>query len=258
VGGDDSKLEYGVIPYYGMRLMSTLAAPTTSLRIVSPVPLRQQVAAQLRSALAEGVYLPGQRLLERDLCEASGVSRTSVREALRELEAEGLVSVIPNRGPIVAPLTMKTAEDIYDAREALEPHVARLYVRNAGAAHDKTMQGLMRTLEGAYGQAPSPAFLRAKSALYAHLVSTAGNEVIAGALRGIHIRAMQLRSLGIEQAGRKDASLQVVRRLAAALLQRDADRAAAVSLEHVRGAAAAGLAALRAHMARMQATETRQ
>ena len=67
-------------------------------------PLRQSVIASLRGAIAAGRYKAGDRLTERDVCEMTGVSRTLVREAFRQLESEGLITVLPHRGPVVAKL----------------------------------------------------------------------------------------------------------------------------------------------------------
>jgi DNA-binding GntR family transcriptional regulator len=64
--------------------------------------LRHQVEHVLRQAIMLGRFAPGARLIERELCETLGVSRTSIREALRRLEAERLVCIVPHKGPIVA------------------------------------------------------------------------------------------------------------------------------------------------------------
>jgi len=64
----------------------------------SPAPARNQTIRNLGKAMVEGWFKPGQRLIERKLCQLMGVSRTSVREALRNLEVDGLIEVIPNKG----------------------------------------------------------------------------------------------------------------------------------------------------------------
>src|SRR5687767_6481719 len=76
-------------------------------------PLRQGVIASLRGAIAAGRYKAGDRLTERDVCEMTGVSRTLVREAFRQLESEGLITVVPHRGPVVSRVTPEQAEGIY-------------------------------------------------------------------------------------------------------------------------------------------------
>jgi DNA-binding transcriptional regulator YhcF (GntR family) len=82
-------------------------------------PLRDQVSNALRQAIVERELRPGQRLVERELTGMLQVSRATIRESLRELEAEGLVTVIPQRGAVVASISMQEAADIYEARAAI-------------------------------------------------------------------------------------------------------------------------------------------
>ena len=89
-----------------------------------PSTLRDVVLDHLRNAIIDGVFKPGERLVERVLCERLGVSRTVVRETLRYLDAEGLVEHIPHRGPIVASMTWAQARQIYDIRRMLETAAA--------------------------------------------------------------------------------------------------------------------------------------
>ena len=94
------------------------------LRLTEHPPLRRdQAFDRLRDAIITGHFAPGARLIERELCEAMGVSRTSIREVLRRLEAEQLIEVEPRRGPIVARLTRKQVAEIYDVRALLEAAV---------------------------------------------------------------------------------------------------------------------------------------
>ncbi len=94
-------------------------------------PVREQVIEALRSAILEFRLKPGQRLVERELIESLGVSRTTVREALRELDSEGLVTVAPQRGAFVASPTPEEAADLYEARLALDGVVLRMFVERA-------------------------------------------------------------------------------------------------------------------------------
>src|ERR671930_1642149 len=83
-------------------------------------PLREQVLDVLRQAILDFRFKPGQRLIERELIEQIGVSLTTVREVLRQLAAEGLVTTIPQKGAIVASPSRADAEDLYEVRAALE------------------------------------------------------------------------------------------------------------------------------------------
>ena len=94
----------------------------------SAAPLRRQVLDELRQSIIAGRLAPGARLVERELTAMLGVSRTVVREALRQLESEGLISIIPNKGPVVRELTLGEATDIYSIRAVLEGLAARRFV----------------------------------------------------------------------------------------------------------------------------------
>src|SRR6185369_7343119 len=103
----------------------------------TPALIRSQVLENLRQAILDRRLAPGQRLIERELVELTGVSRTSVREALRELAAEGLVTAIPNRGTIVTSVSAEEARQLYEVRSALEALAGRLFVANASPAQDR-------------------------------------------------------------------------------------------------------------------------
>src|SRR5580658_6629334 len=104
---------------------------STELQIVrKSATLRLLVEDKLRSAIASGRFKPGQRLIERELCELTGVGRTSIREALRQLEAEGLVTVASHRGPSVTKITADEAKHLYAVRALLEGYAGRQFALN--------------------------------------------------------------------------------------------------------------------------------
>lgn len=83
-------------------------------------PLREIVFEALREAIINGTLEPGERLMEIQLAEEMGVSRTPVREAIRKLELEGFVVMVPRKGAYVAGLSMKDIADVFEIRTALE------------------------------------------------------------------------------------------------------------------------------------------
>lgn len=86
--------------------------------------LRKLAENTLRDAILYGAFTPGQKLIERDLCDRLGVSRTLLREALKQLEAEGLITNVVHKGPSVAVITEEDAREIYEARGLIEGHLA--------------------------------------------------------------------------------------------------------------------------------------
>jgi DNA-binding GntR family transcriptional regulator len=123
---------------------------TRPLRVErNPAPVRTQVIDNLRQAIIDCRFLPGQRLIERELVELTGVSRTSIREALRELTAEGLVTSVPNKGNVVTRVSAKEAAQLYEVRSALEGLAGRIFVRNASAKSRYDLAEAMRDIERA-------------------------------------------------------------------------------------------------------------
>ncbi len=84
------------------------------------LPLRDTVFLYLRKKILTGELKPGERLLEIKLAETLGVSRTPIREAIRKLELEGLVIIVPRRGAEVANITRKSLQDVLEVRSSLE------------------------------------------------------------------------------------------------------------------------------------------
>lgn len=100
------------------------------LQVNEYLPLRDVVFQTLRQAILRGNIQPGERLMEIHLAQKLGVSRTPVREAIRMLELEGLVIMIPRKGAIVAEITMSDLEDVLEVREALEDLAVRKACQN--------------------------------------------------------------------------------------------------------------------------------
>lgn len=118
-----------------------------------------RIADALRTAILDGSYLPGERIRQEDIAARSGASRIPVREALRLLQAEGLVTLVANSGAWVAKLTPAECAELYRIRERLEPLLLRASLPGLdGAALDR-MSGLAGDMERAGGDVD--AFLRA-------------------------------------------------------------------------------------------------
>lgn len=216
-----------------------------SLRIEPAPPIRKQVADVLRDAIALGELAPGERLIERVLCERIGVSRTSLREALRELENEGLVTSLPNRGLVITKLSYKNTEDIFAVRASLEGLICHLFCENASQRQLDRCEPVLAELRKTYDRGVLPPMIAAKNRFYDLLLEGANNQEAERMLRSIHIRVSQLRSISLSDAKRRERSWEELRDLVGALQLRDANRAEALSKDHVYKAAAAALAGIR-------------
>ena len=223
-----------------------MAANDDSLRISqSTVTLRQQVVEVLRAAIADGRFKPGERLKERNLCEMTGVSRTSVREALRHLESEGLVRVILNKGPIVATLTVDEASKIYEVRAALEGMAGRLFAERGSQEDINLLSEAFKELKEAFESGDSIANISEKTTkFYEIFLDHCGNDVAAAMVRSLNARIVYLRRQSTKQKGRLAKSIAELERMVGAIIRRDPDGARLLCEDHVRQARSAALAEL--------------
>jgi DNA-binding GntR family transcriptional regulator len=204
-------------------------------------PLRQQVVDRLRESIITGRIAPGQRLIERELTSMLGVSRTVVREALRQLETEGLVTLIPNKGPVVRELTPEEAKDLYNIRGRLEGLAALLFVENADDALVARLEDALDVVVEAYGHGDAQEVLEKKTSFYDVLYEGARSETLASILVTLHARIWRWRALGLthpkRSKGRSRESIDNLRAVLAAIRKRDAEAAERLAREEVGKAA---------------------
>jgi DNA-binding GntR family transcriptional regulator len=207
---------------------------------VSPVTVLVQTADRLREAILTGHFKPGHRLVENDLCRQLGVSRTSVREALRRLEAEKLVTIVPNKGPSVAAITWEEAEQIYDVRALLEGEAAALFAARVSDVEAARMKSALDAFDRAVVQDDAAGRLESTRQFYQVMLAGCGNIVIREMLEGLFARINFLRARSMSRPGRGQQSAVEMGRMLAAVVQRDSVAARQAAVEHVRAACAAG------------------
>ena len=207
------------------------------LRIVQPRELlREQVLTKLREAIINGLYRPGDRLIERELCETLGVSRTSVREVLRLLESEQLIKVEHRRGPVVASISGEEAEGIYETRAIIETAVVRLFIERADPAAFAEITHQSNAFMQAVKDRNQPRLLSSMSAFYECLFEGAGNPVLHSVMQKLLARISFLRNMSLSESGRLEHSAAEIKELADALIARDPQRAEKAALSHIEAA----------------------
>jgi DNA-binding GntR family transcriptional regulator len=205
-------------------------------------PLRREIEARLRSAIVQGRFRVGERLVERQLCEMFGVSRPSLREALRQLEAEELVTLVPNRGPAVADVTPKEAHEIYELRATMEGLAARLFVRHASDADIVELRNAFRELRKAASANSSERLLDLKTRYYDILLSRCGNRILRRELTQLHNRIRLLRATTL--AARTKAAIAEIAKIVDAVEDRDEESACLASMQHIERAAVWAISSL--------------
>lgn len=203
--------------------------------------MRRQVEEQLRRAIADGTYAPGEHLSDRLLCEQLGVSRSIVREAVRLLEAEGLVTVVPYRGPFVASLSAADAAQIYEVRAALEALAGAGFAERASEAERADLRRVFDTL-AAYDPAQGRhALLQIKRRFYEVLLRGSGNAYVAWMLPQLFNRINRLRAISLSAPDRLPCMLAEIGRIVEAIERHDGEGARRACHDHVQAAAAAAL-----------------
>lgn len=203
---------------------------------ISPKSVQQQIVEKLREAIIEGMFKPGDRLIEANLCEMLGVSRPSIREALRSLEAERLVSIIPNRGPQIPVLSRDHAADIYKVRALLEGEAAFIAARYATPDDLKLMRASLAAFGKAVRANDMQTEVSATSVFYSHILRMCGNRIIKETLNGLLARINFLRAHSMSQPGRAKVSLQEMKAIYEAIAAKDGAAARNAAVKHVENA----------------------
>jgi DNA-binding GntR family transcriptional regulator len=221
----------------------------STLRIEDVPTVRAIVAQKLREAIMSGTFKPGQRLVERELCEMTGVSRPSIREALRLLEADGMVNTVPHRGPVVSTISLEEARQLYAARAVLEGFAGRECARLRDPAVVRRMGGALTRLKTAFAKPDMIAVLEAKTDFYAALIGGCQNTFIERMLKPLHDRITLLRITSMSQPKRVNKSLREVTAIWRAIQSGDEDLAERRCVDHIKAAAVAALDMIERSMA---------
>ena len=204
-------------------------------------PLRNKIIATLRNAIETGLLAPGARLVERDLCGQLNVSRTSLREALRELQADGVVVQTDSRGLTVGTLTREDAENTYRIRSVLEALVVEQFIERAS---DEDIRQLVKdgeALKSAYRSGDLARMLASKRTFYDRICSGAANAIAFDIINRLVLRTSSLRSRSLKRKERQQQSIKEIDAIVDAIQRRDTAVAKQAAIEHVEHSARSAL-----------------
>lgn len=195
--------------------------------------LRERVHDHLKREILANRYAPGSELLEVPLSEELGVSRGPVREALRSLEAEGLVAITPRRGAVVVSLTKREFLEAYQVREALEALGVRLAVPRLTEA---ALEGLDRRLDAMAQHAEAgdvDAFFEANAAFHEAFMEASENRRLIEVYRRLMAQMGPYRRPSARLRGNVERSIAEHREILVAARARDVEAAVALLMRHI-------------------------
>ena len=196
--------------------------------------LRGRVFQSIREDILSGRYEQNTELKEAAIGAELGVSRTPVREALRQLELEGLVTIIPNRGAYVNMITAKDVQDIYVIRSMLEGLCARWATQSITAEQLDSMEETLCLSEYHTSKKNYEKLYELDSLFHEQLYEAGGSRILNHILSDFHDYVKMVRKATISTSSRSVTSTEEHRAIFEAIKEKDPDKAEALAKEHVK------------------------
>ncbi|HEY8486391.1 MAG TPA: GntR family transcriptional regulator [Limnochordales bacterium] len=206
------------------------------LKLDNYKPLRELVFEALREAIINGTLKPGERLMEAQLADELGVSRTPVREAIRKLEHDGFVVMIPRKGAYVADISLKDVAEIFDVRRALEALAAQLAAERATEEDLERAERVLVEYGECIDRQDIQRLIEVDTRFHEVIYQMAGNARLQQMLNLLREQVQRFRTMTLSHGPRMRQALEEHRRIVEAIASRDGERAARLAQEHIESA----------------------
>ena len=197
------------------------------------LPLRDVVFNTLRQAILRGELKPGERLMELHLADQLGVSRTPIREAIRKLELEGLVNMIPRRGAEVARITEKNLKDVLEVRRALDAFSCELACDRITPAETEMLRQACEEFEQATKSKDAAVIAKADVKLHNIIVLATGNERLMEMINNLSEQVYRYRFEYIKDTSNYEKLVEEHRIIYESILRKDKKTAAKMAKTHI-------------------------
>lgn len=212
-------------------------------------PLRETVCEALRDAIRRGILEPGERLMEVQLAEDLGISRTPVREAIRKLEQEGYVIMMPRRGTYVSSLSVHDVKEIFEIRTALESLSTTLATMRIEPEELEKLRTLLVEIEGHIKRKDIDKIVATDIEFHGLLYQVSRNERLVTIISNLKEQLARFRTLSMSYPGRLQKTLEEHRAMVEAIAAGDVDAARDAAERHMEQAEETLLKAMRKHKA---------
>lgn len=193
-------------------------------------PLREVVSEALRDAIRKGILKPGERLMEIQLSEDLGVSRTPIREAIRKLDQEGYIVMMPRRGAYVASITIRDINEIFEIRRALESLSSSLAAERISADELETLQRLLVEIGRYIKLENMEKIVETDIKFHDLLYQASRNERLVGIISNLREQLTRFRTFSMSYPGRLEETLKEHKAMVDAIAKGDAEKAKEAAL----------------------------
>lgn len=197
------------------------------------LPLREVVFKNIRDAIIKGTLKPGERLMETDLADKMGVSRTPVREALRKLELEGFIDIIPRKGAVVKEITSKEIEDVLQVRSVLEALAAREACKKISNEQKKELLKVRNEFEEAVKDKDVDLMAQKDVEFHDVIFEASENEKLAQILSNLRVQIYRYRVTYLYSEKYLDTIVKEHKKISDAIVNNDIEKAEQISMMHI-------------------------
>ena len=214
------------------------------IRLDSYKPLRELVCEHIREAIIKGTFAPGERLMEIQMADEMGVSRTPVREAIRKLEMEGFVVMIPRRGTYVSNMSIKDINDVYEIRISLDTLAAGLAAERISDEELEELQRLLVKVGAAIEKNDMAKVVEADIEFHDVLYKASRNERLRNIINNLREQITVIRGVSMRYPGRLKDTQDEHRRLVECISARNVEKSQEMARIHLENAEKTLMAAM--------------
>lgn len=168
--------------------------------------MKHQIYQILKKEICDGNFPPGQWLQEKELAEKLNVSRSPVREALKQLVDEGLAIEYPNKGVFVKEFTVKDIEEIYEVRILLESYAIKNSVKTITTSNIRELMEILHVLTKQYENNDLASYIKTDTQLHQYIITLGGNSIVSDIYKRIYSQSQQFRIYSLTTKRRFDDS----------------------------------------------------
>lgn len=199
-------------------------------------PLREIVLEALKEAIVNGILKPGERLMEQQVAEELGVSRTPVREAIRKLELEGFVIIIPRKGAYVSDISLKDIAQVFEVRAAMESLAAGLAAQRISDEQIESLERKLVEVKKAADSSDLNLIIQVDTEFHEIIYNASRNDRLVQILSNLGEQIQRYRSASLAHPGRLKNTVEEHQKLVDAITQRNVNLAQRLAKEHIENA----------------------